>query len=85
MKQIEDRLLDMKASLDAMEQFNPELMMKEVHEITESLYKLRAGRFITEDMVSLEDQYYEQDHYGDEDYEEFEEDYYDKAPYQGKK
>ena len=42
-KQIELRLLDLQDQLIALELFDATLMVKEVHEITETLVKIKAG------------------------------------------
>ena len=44
-KQIELRLFDLQDKLLAFERFDPNLMVKEVHEMTEALIKIQAGTF----------------------------------------
>jgi hypothetical protein len=45
LKLMEDRLDEMQHSNDLVERFNPDERMKEITEITETLYLIKQGKF----------------------------------------
>lgn len=45
LKQIEQRLFDLYEHILDLNHFNPDQRMREIHEINETLVKIRAGRF----------------------------------------
>lgn len=82
LKQIELRLFDLEDLIFSMKRFEPEKMVKEVHEITETLIKIKAGRMTASEFndMSLEDsinhisnthnyaQYNQEEEYYEDDY-----------------
>ena len=60
-----------------MQRFEPDLMVKEVHEMTETLCKIKAGRLTVEAFngLNFDDHHFNNHNFADEDMDE---DYYDE-------
>ncbi|CDW71899.1 snf2 superfamily rad5 protein [Stylonychia lemnae] len=77
LKQIELRLYDLQDIIHSMKRFESDQMIKEVHEMTEALIKIKAGRMTNEQFTGLnfEDHHFNNHNYADDDMND---DYYDE-------